>query len=340
MKPITALVTGVGAAVGMSVIKAIRAATLPVTVVGVDSEALAQGLFFADRAHRVPLLEPDPDAYFEALVRISLEEGAQILFSGWEGELRLLADRKQEYEARTGAVLPLAPEATKTALDKWLTVQALAASGVGVADSVLPDDTGALAAFCRRHRFPYVVKPRRGWGGQSIFIVHNEEELSWFVRYVPDALVQELLLPADQEYSVGLFLDESSKPAGAIPMRRVVKSGVSYRLESDGNPVAAATAEQAAASLGLIGPVNVQLRLTDAGPKVFEVNPRCSGSTCVRAQFGLNEPELAIRRFVLVEELPPVTPVEGYCLRYWEEMYLTSQAGLQALQRRYPASPG
>ncbi|HLN64700.1 MAG TPA: hypothetical protein VK464_24520, partial [Symbiobacteriaceae bacterium] len=168
MSSVTAVVTGVGAAVGISIIKALRMASLPVRILGVDAEPLAPGLFLADTGCRAPSCRQDPDAYFEWLVALCRRESAQILFPGWEGELPLLCDRKAEFEERTGTLLPFRPAAVATALDKWQTVQALAAAGVGAPDSVLPSDAAALAAFRERHDFPYVIKPRRGWGGQNL----------------------------------------------------------------------------------------------------------------------------------------------------------------------------
>ena len=335
MKPVTALVTGVGAALGISIIKALRASGLPVRVVGVDSESLAQGLFRVDRAHLIPSAREDANKYFEALVNVSRAENAQILFSGWEGELLLLADRKAEFEERTGAVLPLAPAATKAALDKWLTIKILSAAGVPVPDTVLPNDQEQLEAFRRKHAYPYLMKRRRGWGGQGLVLVHTDEELAFFSRYIPDPVIQEYLLPADREYTVGVFLLGDGKPAGVLALKRTMASGLSYRMESNQNPDVCKVAAQASVALGLIGPVNVQMRLTPAGAKVFEVNPRCSSATCVRARFGLNEPEMAIRRFVLGEDLPPPTVHEGICLRFWEEIYLPIEVKTAAQQGHY-----
>ncbi len=335
MKPVTVLVTGVGAPVGVSIIKALRASNLLVKVVGVDSEPLAQGLFRVDRAHLVPSAREDANAYFESLVKVSRAENAEILFSGWEGELPLLAERKAEFEERTGAVLPLAPTATQTALDKWLSIKMLSAAGVPVPDTVLPTDHEQLEAFRRQHAYPYVVKPRRGSGGQGLVMVHTDEELAFFSRYTPDPVVQEQLLPADREYTVGVFLLKSGKPAGVLALKRTLAGGLSYRMESNHNPDACRIAAQAAAALGLVGPVNVQMRLTAAGPKVFEVNPRCSTSTCVRAHFGLNEPEMAIRHFVLGEDLTPPAVHQGICLRFWEEIYLPVEVKTAAQQGHY-----
>jgi carbamoyl-phosphate synthase large subunit len=55
-----------------------------------------------------------------------------------------------------------------------------------------------------------------------------------------------------------------------------------------------AKAEAIAQALGSVGPLNIQGRL-DSGEFVpFEINPRFSGTTPMRAMAGFNEPELLI----------------------------------------------
>jgi carbamoyl-phosphate synthase large subunit len=335
MKPVTVLVTGVGAPVGVGMIKALRASCLPIRIVGVDSEPLAQGLFRVDQAYLMPSARQNPEAYFEALVKISQTEGAAILFSGWEGELSLLAERKSIFEAQTGTILPLAPDATQKSLDKWLSTKVLSAFAVPVPDTVLPTDLEQLEDFRRNHAYPYLMKPRRGSGGRGLVLVQTDKELAFFSDYLPDPVVQELLLPDDQEYTVGVFRQTDGKVTGALALKRSLSGGLSYRMESNSNAEACRIAMQAATALGLVGAVNVQMRLTNDGFKVFEVNPRFSSATCVRAQFGFNEPELSIRHFVLGEDLPPPEIQEGICLRFWEELYLPSQAKEQAQQGQY-----
>lgn len=332
MQPITVIVTGVGAPVGVGIIKSLRAADLPLKIIAVDSEPLAQGLYRADRAHLLPSARQDPNAYFEALVQIAQTEAAQILFSGWEGELPLLCDRKAEFEARTGTVLPFAPDATLKALDKWQTAKILSLAGVPVPDTVLPIDVEAFARFRAKHDYPYVVKPRRSSGGRGLVWVNSDAELEFFSRSIPDPVIQENLLPDDQEYTVGVFVQQGGTPIGALSLKRSLSGGLSYRMESSANPIACQVAIDAALAMGLIGAVNVQMRLTAAGFKVFEINPRLSSATCVRANFGFNEPELCIRHFVLKEPLTPPTIQHGVCLRFWEELYLPIDAKAKAQQ--------
>ncbi|NJR59171.1 MAG: ATP-grasp domain-containing protein [Cyanobacteria bacterium CRU_2_1] len=335
MKPITVLVTGIGSTIGIGIAKALRASQLPVRIVGVDCEPLSIGLFRADQAYLVPSAHEDATPYFESLIAISRTEGVDILLSGWEGELSLLAERKSEFEERTGTILPLAPEGIRIGSDKWLTFQTLKAAGVPVPDTVLPDDRSQLEIFRKQHSYPFVMKPRCSSGSRGVVLVHNDEEFEFFSRYLRNPVVQEHLLPEDQEYTIGLFLQTDGKPVGTLALKRSLMAGLSYRMQSVQHPEICHIAIQAARALSMIGAANVQMRLTPDGAKVFEVNPRFSSATCVRAEFGLNEPELAIRHFVFGEDLPPPLIKEGICLRFWEEMYLPIDAKTSAQQGHF-----
>jgi carbamoyl-phosphate synthase large subunit len=66
----------------------------------------------------------------------------------------------------------------------------------------------------------------------------------------------------------------------------------------------------------------VQLRLTARGPVTFEINPRFSGGVAMRAHFGFNEVEFAIRDLVLDEAVPAPKVGSGTALRFWEETYV------------------
>jgi carbamoyl-phosphate synthase large subunit len=335
MQPVTVIVTGVGAPVGVGIIKSLRACDLPIRIVAVDSEPLAQGLYRVDRAHLLPSARQDPNAYFEALVAVCQAEQANILFSGWEGELPLLCDRKAEFEGRTGTILPFAADATLKALDKWQTAKVLELAGVPVPETVSPIDQDQLARFRERHQYPFVIKPRRSSGGRGLVLVQNDEELDFFSRYIADPVIQELLLPDDQEYTVGVFIQQDGMALGALSLKRSLSSGLSYRMESNHDAEACKVATEAAIAMGSIGAVNVQMRLTESGFKVFEINPRLSSATCVRANFGFNEPELSIRHFVLKESLTPPTTKTGICLRFWEELYLPMEAKVNAQQGKF-----
>jgi carbamoyl-phosphate synthase large subunit len=63
--------------------------------------------------------------------------------------------------------------------------------------------------------------------------------------------------------------------------------------------------EEIALALGARGPLNIQCRLVEGRVVVFEINPRFSGTTSLRAMVGYNEPDVLVRRHVLRETVVP-----------------------------------
>jgi len=72
------------------------------------------------------------------------------------------------------------------------------------------------------------------------------------------------------------------------------------------------------------------MRLHGGRAVCFEINVRFSGTTPVRARFGFNDVEAALRHYVLAEaavDLPLIT--NGIALRYWNEAYVSTEAKTQ-----------
>jgi len=78
------------------------------------------------------------------------------------------------------------------------------------------------------------------------------------------------------------------------------------------------------AQMGHVGPINVQGRVTRQGLVLYEINPRFTGITAVRAEMGFNECEAALRLFALGESPTAVASdlrcrADAVCLRYVTE---------------------
>jgi carbamoyl-phosphate synthase large subunit len=82
----------------------------------------------------------------------------------------------------------------------------------------------------------------------------------------------------------------------------VISSGVSQG-QIGKFPEVTKQCEMIAEKLQSKGPLNIQCRLVDGEIKVFEINPRFSGTTSLRAMVGFNEPDLLIRRHLLGEKV-------------------------------------
>ena len=338
---LTVLVTGVGAPVGVSIVKALRQSSLRPRIVATDAQPMSVGLFRAEAAYLLPNVAGDEREYLRRLEEICHRERVSMVCFGSEIEMRRMAPHRAAIERETGARLVLSePAILEAFMDKWAMVGALRERGFPVPDSVLATDSAGVDAFLARHDFPVMLKPRHGSGSKNVHVVRTRRELEILIELVPEPLLQEQLLPDTEEYTVGLYKSPRTGYLGQIVFRRELGSGLTYKAEVVRDREIEEACRQVADSFDIWGPVNLQLRKTAAGVRFFEINLRFSSSVVMRAYFGFNEPELALRDLVLHEA--PASPAirPGYAFRYWDEIYLEPgeyQGGESALDHGGPA---
>ena len=294
---INAMVTGVGGPVGQAILKALKTSQIRHRVVGTDRSPLSVGLFWVDRAVVLPDCAQD-QAYLAAMLEVCAEECTDILFPGSDGELRLLARQAGELRAIGVTVMAPATRVLDIALDKLETCRFLEASGLSFPRYAPLEDEGAAARLVSELGFPVIAKPRIGSGSRGVTIARSWDDLRRVRSSGTPYVVQELLLPADEEYTVACFTASDGSQVGSICMRRELLGGNTYRAWVVEDAVVQKETLRVVAALETSGPCNVQLRLTQRGPVTFEINPRLSGSTAMRAHFGYNEVAMAIRNYV------------------------------------------
>lgn len=329
---LSVLVTGVGGPLGVSIFKALRQSVLKPRIVATDSEPLSVGLFRADAGYLLPRVTADEAGYLECLAEICRDEGVSIVCFGSEIEMQRIAPHVGEVEARTGSRLILNDARLLEAfMDKWAMVCLLREKGLPVPDSVLATEPEEVREFLDRHAFPLILKPRHSSGSKNLFVVRGTDELGFLARYISEPVLQEYLLPDDEEYTVGVYSSARTGYVGQIVLRRSLGAGLTYKAEVVHDEEIESVCRAVMESFDVWGPINLQLRKTSVGVRIFEINPRFSSSAVMRAYFGFNEPELCLRDLILGERLsqPDVRP--GYALRYWDEIYL--EPG------EYPADP-
>ena len=336
-EPINVLVLGVGGNVSQGILKALALSELPTRVVGACVTPRAAGLFGVESAYVSPLAS-DP-SFPGWLLETCARERIHAVLSGVEPVLERLAPLAAELRDATGAVAVVSDaDALATGLDKLRTAAWLAERGLNSAPTAGADDDEAVAKLVEAHGFPLLVKPRRGKGSRGVVVVTDAPGLE-HARGGGDLIVQEYLGDAESEYTVGCFVDRDGALRGSLAMRRGLGEGTTVWAEAGRFPEVRAEAERVATELRPMGPVNVQLRIHERRPTTFEVNVRFSGTTPIRARFGFNDVEAALRHFVLGEDpvdLPDVTA--GFAVRYWNEIY-AEPTTLAALERDGAVSP-
>ncbi|MFI9329768.1 ATP-grasp domain-containing protein [Kitasatospora sp. NPDC052868] len=191
-----------------------------------------------------------------------------------------------------------APDAVEAACRKDLTRRALAEAGVPGPSYALCDDPGQALAAARAIGYPLVVKPVDLCAGMFVREVLDERELTAALRAMeafpvnargqrraPVVLLEELLTGPEVSVETVSFdgsahvVGITDKSVGGAPS--FIETGHMFpaALDPADAGAAVATAVAALAALGLDQVVaHTEIKLTPAGPRVVEVNPRPAGN--------------------------------------------------------------
>jgi carbamoyl-phosphate synthase large subunit len=104
--------------------------------------------------------------------------------------------------------------------------------------------------------------------------------------------------------------------------RRTVQGGTSWQVEVAYFSELSELLLSIGKTMNVVGSLNIQLMLSENGPVPFELNARFSGTTAIRAHFGFNEPELALKAYFYREDLSNPVIRSGVALRYHEEVFV------------------
>ncbi len=330
MNTIRVAVTGMGNPLGQNIYKALAMSSLPLKIYTLDVYPFSAGLLWEGQP--VVCTFANTDSFLDEWIAFLKRERINIVFFGTEAEPRVLMPYLDHLRQETLTYFVLnSAECIQIADDKLLTARHLLKAGVDAPASADAADRGEVDALVEQVGFPLIVKPRKGSAARGFEIVGDISSLQHVLT--PGYVVQEALLPADQEYTVGVYCCLDGSIASVTTIRRELNFGLTYKGILVHHAEIEAYAVKVVKALGALGPSNVQLRLTSRGPVAFEVNPRLSSTTPIRAHFGVNEPEMAIREYVLGEKLQVIQPRLGGLLRYWSELYLESDELEKAMQR-------
>jgi carbamoyl-phosphate synthase large subunit len=321
-KMIRILVTGVGSLLGQGILKSIQEFRQKSYVVGTDYFPSAVGLYWVDSGYILPdILKQDinEEEWLNCLVEIIVKEKIDIVLPGLDFEIPILSKHKSFIEEKTGTiVLVSSEEVVKVGNDKWETVNYLKNNRFNYPDSTLPEN---LDEFIGKNPFPYIVKPRFGHTSENVFLVKNDLELRNAIQSCDKPIIQEYISNADQEYTCGASYLHG-EVLTLICLRRTLKNGNTQLAFSEKTDQIDEYINTITRAIKPYGPINFQLRLSERGPVIFEINPRFSGTTPIRALFGVNEVltviEVAMETGLKVE----YRKKEGVVIRYFENQFI------------------
>jgi hypothetical protein len=305
--------------------------------VGADRDEFSVGLRWVDAGFVVPHCSA-PESYLAQIRRICAGEKVQLILPGSEKELQLLSENADTLARETGAIVVCSPpEVLRVAMDKWQTCRFLETAGLRFPRYARCDSPAQVEQLIEVAGFPLIAKPVRGTGARGVFKIESRDDLAQVLKSSGEIVLQEYLLPEAEEYSVEVYTLKNGKQVGSICYRRdQLIAGDTYNARVMPHAAAEAEARAAAAALHTVGPCNVQLRVTARGPVTFEINPRFSGGVSMRAHFGYNEVEMAVRDLVWNQPVPKSATSFGRARRFWGEMYFSENEACAAGEQAHP----
>jgi carbamoyl-phosphate synthase large subunit len=346
------LITGIGGGGhGEQILKALLMSNLDLEVYGADMNPLCRGFVFVKKSFVVP--PATAKGYLDEILKICKDHQIKALFHGSEPELKVFNENREAIE-RAGIFLPInSKRVIDICMDKFKTNEFLRKNGFDFPKSFeikSIDDANKIDCF------PIVLKPSVGGGGSAnTMIAQSKEELFSFCSYLlkiyPSFIAQEYIGTPDEEYTACVLSSMEGDYINSIAVKRMILSSLGNRMKvknttgkrelgdilaissgiSQGEigryPIVTDQCKKIAEALGSKGPINIQLRLVKNKVYVFEINPRYSGTTSLRAMVGFNEPELMIRKDLLGEEIKSDFDYKsGVILRGLDEHFIESDS--------------
>ena len=329
------LIAGIGgASLGIEILKCLLLANERYAVYGCDISPLAYGHYQAGFERTFVV---DRRLYVDSVLQACSKASIQCIIPGAEEPMVLLSRAQEKLADAKVVLIGNSTSVVSRCSDKGISFESLASRGYKTPltlDVNKDEDLGVMP-------FPCVVKPATGTGGSSfVFLARDREEALFYVDYLTrnnkKVIVQEYIPVDEGEFTVGVLSLPDGNLFGSVALRRefhcklsvrtrgvagLISSGYSQGLIGE-FPRVRKVAEEIAQALDSTGPLNIQGRVKDGTFVPFEINPRFSASTYLRAMAGFNEVDVYLQ-FVLngIRSNPPVLK-PGYYLRSLSELYV------------------
>jgi len=336
-QPIKVMIAGIGgASLGTEIGKCLRLAG-KYEIYGCDISPTAYGLY--DKGF-TETFRINRDDYVAEVLKVCHQAGAKWLIPGGEQPNALLGAAAEQLAVEGIRVVTNDAATVGLFSDKQATFKKLAACGIPIpktAELSTADDVHAVGLPC-------IIKPATGTGGSAsvFFAVTTDEALIYaeFIRRngsVP--IAQEYVVDDEGEFTIGVLSLPDERVVGSIALRRVLDAKLSVAYRGRGGVVSSGysqgyidvfpdlcqQAERIATVIQSRGPINIQGRVRNGVLMPFEINPRFSASTYLRALAGFNEIDMLLGYLISGEMPSPNSIRPGWYLRSLTETHVAKE---------------
>lgn len=335
--PVKVMIAGIGgASLGTEICKCLCLAG-KYEIYGCDISPTAYGLYDKGFAQTYRISREN---YVSEVLEACRRAGAKWVIPGGEQPNALLGAAAELFSREGIRVVTNDAAIVGLFSDKEATFNKLSACGIPMPKTrelTDADDVNTVGLPC-------IVKPATGSGGSAsvFFAVTTDEALIYadFIRRngsVP--IVQEYVGDEEGEFTIGVLSLPDGRLVGSIALRRVLdaKLSVAYRGRGgvvssgysqgyiDAFPDLCLQAERIASVIQSRGPINIQGRVRNGVLMPFEINPRFSASTYLRALAGFNEIDMLLG-YLISGELPTSKSIKpGWYLRSLTENFVAKE---------------
>ena len=330
------LIAGIGgASLGTEILKCLILAGR-YRVFGCDISSFAYG-HYQEGFERTFVVERRD--YVGSVLEACREAAIDVIIPGGEEPLVLLTEASERLAIAGLRLAGNSPLVVKRFSDKQTTFKILTELGFQIPLTVTannPDDLENMS-------YPCIVKPATGTGGSSfVFLAEGRAEALLYVSYLANngkaPIVQEYISADEGEFTIGVLSLPDRMVVGSVALKRtfgsklsvisktkagIISSGYSQGLIHDFSDLRAA-AERISIAIHSEGPLNIQGRVKNGTLIPFEINPRFSASTYLRALAGFNEVDIYLQYVINGILSKPAALRSGYYLRTLDEVFISA----------------
>ena len=324
-KKLNVLVTGAGNGVGQSIIKSLKISKFKLNIVAADISVFSSGLYVCDKSLIIPKVEDNNSR--SKFVKILTDNNIDILFVGSEFEIDFFSKNKNFFERKTKVKICISDnEIIKIGNDKFKTIKFFKKNNIPYPKTFIPKINN-LRNITKLINFPLILKDRFGTSSKNVFLIKNIKELKKKIYFLKKPIIQEFLGKNnleifDEEYTCSFFCSIDKKIYGPFLSQRSIKYGTSWILRSIENKHLKKLMLNISKKINFVGSINIQLKKHKNKFIPFEINPRFSGTTSLRAALGFNEPEMYIQSYFYRKKIINKKIKKEFVMRYFEEIFI------------------
>ena len=235
-----------------------------------------------DKKVKVPLV--NDKNYYKKLLKFCIANKIEVIVPGIDEEL-LEVCRVFEIIKEIQIFIP-SKSFVKNMLDKFESMKILHNLELPV------PNTFKLKKISKTNSFPVILKPRWGRGSRGIQIVKEFKELELYQK-IKQLNNEEYIFQSyisGQEYTVQIVNHSDYKKTLVIPLKVLLKKGVTLSAEIDFDKKIIEICKKVAEEFHEKNIFNIQLIKSnkDNSIHIFEINPRLSTTTCILPFLGVD----------------------------------------------------